>query len=472
MVFSSITFIFYFLPLVLVAYYLSPKNIRDGVLLAASFLFYGWGDLFSVVFLLLSISVNCWLGVKLEQAREQERRGFLIIGVGANLVMLGYFKYAGFLSEVLATVVGWVGLSFPRVDAPTLPLGISFFTFQAISYLIDVYRRDVPVERSFKNVALYIALFPHLIAGPIVRFKAVVEDLHQRKLSPENFNTGMKWFVLGLAQKTLVANVLAFPADQIFALDSSQLTTALAWLGLASYTLQIYFDFAGYSSMAIGLALMLGIRFPQNFNYPYIADSVTEFWRRWHMALSAWFKDYLYIPLGGNRVPPWKVYRNLLIVFILCGVWHGAGYTFLIWGMYHGGLLIAERAGLSRILGYLTKPVRHMYTLLAVMVGWVFFRADTLLEGMDYLRALAGFGKGTAYVTEYFHATEAMMLCLGGIFAVPIRPWLEKRLLELKGNVMPLVARVGWAIGMVNLAFAAAVMLASGTYNPFIYFRF
>lgn len=282
----------------------------------------------------------------------------------------------------------------------------------------------------------------------------------------------MKWFVLGLAQKTLVANVLALPVDQIFALDSAHLTTSLAWLGLIGYTLQIYFDFAGYSSMAIGLALMLGIHFPQNFNYPYIADSVTEFWRRWHMALSAWFKDYLYIPLGGNRVAPWKVYRNLLVVFILCGLWHGAGYTFLIWGGYHGGLLILERAGFSRILGAVSKPVRHAYTLLAVMVGWVFFRAETLPEAMDYLKALAGFGQGTAYVTEYFHTIEAVVLCAGVIFAMPVRPWLEKWLLEPTGGIGPFVARLGWAVGMVNLAVAATVMLASGTYNPFIYFKF
>ncbi|MEO5558678.1 MAG: MBOAT family O-acyltransferase, partial [Dokdonella sp.] len=332
MVFSSIVFLFYFLPIFLAAYRFLP--CKQVVLVVFSLAFYAYGEVLYAGVMIGSVLANHRLALWIDACDGRARRGAVTIGVGVNLAALAWFKYAGFLYLIGAQVLPHV-FSGP-VPQVHLPLGISFFTFHAISYLVDVYRRDTPPERRLLDVATYITMFPQLIAGPIVRFHEIRAEIHERHAGSAGFARGVQLIVIGLAQKVLIANVVAVPANAAFALDPAQLDAAGAWLGALCYTLQIYFDFCGYSTMAIGLALMLGFHFPQNFNHPYIAQSITEFWRRWHMSLSAWFRDYLYVPLGGNRRGAWITCRNLLIVFLLCGLWHGANWTFVVWGLWHG----------------------------------------------------------------------------------------------------------------------------------------
>jgi alginate O-acetyltransferase complex protein AlgI len=320
-------------------------------------------------------------------------------------------------------------------------------------------------------------MFPHLVAGPIVRFKTIVQDLHERRLSLSRFNLGVKYLVVGLAQKALIANTVAVTADAVFALPAAELTTAAAWLGIVTYTLQIYFDFAGYSNMAIGLALMAGLRFPQNFNYPYAAASVTDFWRRWHMSLSQWFRDYLYIPLGGSRRTPARTYLNLAVVFLLVGLWHGASFTFVAWGAYHGLLLVIERIGFSSLLGRLWTPLRHAYALLAVMGGWVLFRSADFEQAGEYFLALSGFARGDpliARVDQYLLHDTYLALALGVAGSFPVVPWARARVeaLETRSPAFSALSRTGAILAGAALLVLSTGMLASSAYNPFIYFRF
>ena len=449
MPFSSIVFLFYFLPCFLLLYLLLPW--KNSVLLVASLLFYGWGEPRYVPLLLLFILLNYGFGLLIE-ARRTQAKAILAVAVTINLGLIGVFKYLDFL------IGSWNGLDLPPLPKAgiALPLGISFFTFQGLSYLIDVYRGVIPAQRSLLRFATYKAMFPQLIAGPIVRYREVAADLAERRMTPDRFALGLHYFAAGLAQKVLIANTLAVPADQIFGLPADQLSTPAAWFGLACYSLQIYFDFGGYSNMAIGLAHMMGLSFPRNFDRPYAALSVTEFWRRWHMTLSSWFRDYLYIPLGGNRVPAWRVYLNLLAVFFLCGLWHGASWNFVIWGLWHGAFLIAERAGLGALLERAWRPLRHLYLMLAVMLGWVFFRADTLDQALHYLSALAGAGEAGS-LARYAGNSVLTALAVGSVLSV----------MPIKLNSRPVLQAAS-----VLLFLVAAFNLASGTYNPFIYFRF
>jgi len=341
-VFSSVTFVFYFLPLVLVAYLLLPA--RNIVLLFASLVFYAWGETYFIAVLMVSIGLNYLFGILIEKSYDEKRRTTaLFLGLGADLGLLCLFKYLNFIADNLNVFLSTGGYAPIEIHHIHLPLGISFFTFQAMSYLVDVYRRTVPAERNIFNLGLYIAMFPQLVAGPIVRFNQIADQLHKRSVTTDAFSLGVRRFVVGLGQKMLIANILAVPADAIFAVPSEGLTPAIAWLGVVAYTLQIYFDFAGYSNMAIGLGHMFGFTLPENFNYPYIAQSITEFWRRWHISLSRWFRDYLYIPLGGNRKGSYRTYANLFVVFFLCGLWHGASWNFVVWGLFHGFFLVVER---------------------------------------------------------------------------------------------------------------------------------
>ena len=465
MPFSSIVFLFYFLPCFLVLYALLPW--KNTVLLAASLLFYGWGEPRYVPLLLLFILINYGFGLLLESRRDRAK-AVLAVAIAINLGLIGVFKYLDFLAgdwNWLADRLGLPGLPKPGI---ALPLGISFFTFQGISYLIDVYRGTIPAQRSLLRFATYKAMFPQLIAGPIVRYREVAAELADRRMTGDRIALGLQYFAVGLAQKVLLANTLAVPADQMFGLPAGQLTTAGAWFGLVCYMLQIYFDFGGYSNMAIGLAHMMGLTFPRNFDRPYAALSVTEFWRRWHMTLSSWFRDYLYIPLGGNRGPAWRTYANLLAVFFLCGLWHGASWNFVIWGLYHGAFLIAERAGLSRVLDRSWRPLRHLYLWLAVMIGWVFFRADTLDQALGYLSALSGLSAGDPILAPLSrHAGNSVIAALicGVVLAVAPVARLEK--LAESVRLRPMLQTAS-----VVLFLCAAFSLASGTYNPFIYFRF
>ncbi len=475
MVFSSILFIFYFLPVFLFCYYSLP--FKHATLLLFSLIFYAYGEVIYTYVMLLSILINYAFGLWIAGGEGRGRKLALGAGVVVNLGILVYFKYLGFFYEMVATVAPGLMSGPPQVH---LPLGISFFTFHALSYLIDVYRRQVPVERSLIYVAVYITMFPQLVAGPIIRFHDIRDEIHNRRVSAGLFAEGIQIFVIGLAQKVLIANTVAVAADQIFALDPTGLSLPVAWLGIACYTLQIFFDFCGYSTMAIGLGLMIGFHFPLNFNYPYISQSITEFWRRWHISLSMWFRDYLYIPLGGNRAGPLITYRNLLIVFFLCGLWHGANWTFVVWGLWHGAFLVFERLGIARLLDRSVPAVRHLYTMLVVMIGWVFFRADTLEHAWTFLKAMAGTGQPShlaPHVLQFLTPETATALVIGVVAATPVLGRLVRAGLDAVRNATGgrVLVGTGEALYLAGLfgLFALAVMsLAAGTYNPFIYFRF
>ena len=357
MVFSSISFLFVFLPLLLAVYFLLPARLREGrnlVLLLFSLFFYGYGGPRFLLLMLLSIAVN-YAGGLLAAPGQRRRRLWTGLVTAVNLGLLGWFKYAGFLGANLNRI--WTGLPVPEV---ALPIGISFFTFQGLSYVLDVYRGEAVAERNPLRVALYISLFPQLVAGPIVRYTTVADEIRSRRETLDAFTDGAVRFLFGLGKKMLLANQLGLLADQVYATRPEFLTTALAWLGAAAYTGQIYFDFSGYSDMAIGLGRMFGFHFLENFNYPYLSQSVTEFWRRWHISLSTWFRDYLYIPLGGNRCAHWKHIRNILVVWALTGLWHGAAWNFLCWGLYFGLLLLGEKYGWGRILERAPAALRHL----------------------------------------------------------------------------------------------------------------
>ena len=482
MVFSSVIFLFCFLPLVLAAYWIAPRRARNGMLLVASLIFYAWGEVFYVGVMLASIAMNYAFGLWLDRARGgRDERFALAIAVIANLGLLGWFKYANFLVEnVNRLLTGNPGA--PIELAPVhLPLGISFFTFHALSYLIDVRRGVSPPMRNPANMALYIALFPQLIAGPIIRFHDIAASILQRDSRVSDVAAGVRRFIIGLGKKVLIANVMGRAADSIFEIPSAQLTPGLAWLGALSYALQIYFDFSGYSDMAIGLGRVFGFRIRENFEHPYVSRSVTEFWRRWHISLSNWFRDYLYVPLGGNRSGTSRTYLNLLIVFLLCGLWHGASWTFVVWGLYHGGFLVLERSFRGRRLR-VWSPLAHAATLLVVLVGWVIFRAETLSQAGAFLAAMAGQAPVTGtewYLEMYLDPVFAMAFAAGLVGSVPWLPALirasraavarseggRRTALDVLGQLAALAALI--AVGLVS-----AMQLSIATHNPFIYFRF
>ena len=472
MVFSSVIFVFYFLPVFLACYFTLP--FKHAVLLFFSLCFYAYGEVLYTYVMIGSIVLNWAFGLLIDTTQGRSRRLALAVGVAANLAALGYFKYLGFFHDIAAAMAPTLTAG-PRPDVH-LPLGISFFTFHALSYLIDVYRRQVPVERSLVYVAVYITMFPQLVAGPIIRFHDIREELHQRRVTAGMFADGIQIFVVGLMQKVLIANTVAVPADAVFALDPATLAAPIAWLGMICYTLQIFFDFAGYSTMAIGLGLMIGFHFPENFRDPYTATSITDFWRRWHISLSSWFRDYLYIPLGGNRAGPLTTYRNLLLVFLLCGLWHGANWTFVVWGLWHGVFLVAERLGVSRLLDASAAVVRHVYVMLVVMVGWVFFRADTLGQALGMLGAMIGRGQPGADgpVLGQLLTPEVDLAILVGVAAATplvghvvrtgiasLTDWCGRRIAD--GSYLAVIV-VGFLLAVTSLA--------AGTYNPFIYYRF
>jgi alginate O-acetyltransferase complex protein AlgI len=477
MVFSSPVFLFYFLPPFLVLYLILPQ--KNFVLLIFSVFFYAWGEGLYVLLILASSFGNFAFARWIAQASGRRARAILTLGVALNFAGLFVFKYLGFFVASWNAVVPAARLPVPDIH---LPIGISFFTFHAISYLVDVYRGDFPAERNPVSVLLYIAMFPQLIAGPIVRFGTVRKEIHERVVTVEKFALGIKFFIIGLGQKVLLANTLAAPVDAIYKIPIENLDAPLAWLAAIGYSFQIYFDFAGYSNMAIGLGLMIGIYFPLNFNYPYIAQSITEFWRRWHITLSTWFRDYLYIPLGGSRAGPVRTYANLMVVFLLCGLWHGASWNFVIWGLFHGFFLVLERVGLGSALLRVGREYRHFYVLLVVTVGWVFFRATDLPQALHHLRAMAGFGHGDGiayHVWLYLHPDVALALIVGAIGSTPYLAHLGRRVLEQAGRLYDgerkvLPAFGGWCTvaALYAMFLLSVISIAAGNYNPFIYFRF
>jgi alginate O-acetyltransferase complex protein AlgI len=472
MVFSSVEFLFLFLPVFLL-FYFGILGAANAILLGASLLFYTIGEGWFIFVMLGSIVGNFLSGRQIGAATGKARSTWLGVGVIANLLLLGYYKYVGFL---VASVLPLPALQAPFAQGIHLPLGISFFTFQAISYLVDVYRRETPAETSLVRLGAYIAMFPQLVAGPIVRFSTVAEQLKSRHIGLQHIYYGFGFFALGLAAKVLIADGLAGYADQVFTADPASLRGDTAFLGILVYALQIYFDFLGYSSMAVGLGFALGFRFPRNFNFPYTAQSVSEFWRRWHISLSSWFRDYVYIPLGGNRAGLWRTSLNLWIVFFLTGLWHGAAWNFIVWGMFHGLFLTLERAGGATLLLALPGLLRHLYLCGVVGLGWVLFRASDLPHALEYLAAV---GRPEAEITPWLYLTHETVgtIVLAVIFCTPHLSRLVGTCVELPRyhdwpqKLLPHRVGLGLLLYTVLIGLCAAKIL-SGSYSPFIYFRF
>jgi alginate O-acetyltransferase complex protein AlgI len=471
MVFSSTIFVFFFLPTALLLYYLIPSgrvSLRNGMLTLCSLAFYVWGETYNVFLLLIMFVANYVIGklIYRDGREEKKTKVWLIIGIVLNLSTLFVYKYSGWIA-------GMLGLDF--VPSFILPLGISFFTFHAISYLVDIYRREIQASRNILNFATYFVMFPHLVAGPIVRFAHVMEDLRRKRGNLDLFYSGVCRFVVGLAKKTLIANQVALIADAAFSVPMDTLGTGTAWLGAIAYTLQIYFDFSAYSDMAIGLAAMFGFRFHENFDHPYSATSIQDFWKRWHISLSSWLRDYLYIPLGGNRKGNRRTYINLLLIFFFCGLWHGANWTFILWGLFHGVFLVIERFGFARWLDSKSVILTRFYVILTFITAWVIFRADSLTQAFGYLKNMFFFQfKEIPVVVEYKFSTQFWIALVVGIFAssgIPVKLWRRwrERVMASGSEGVYESANLGYGVLLVLLS---SMSLLAGTYNPFIYFRF
>ena len=462
MLFSSSIFLFLFLPLLLAVYFLIPskyRETRNNVLLLASLGFYAWGEPVFVFVMILSILVNYICGFI---AVKHKRIGVALATV-IGLGLLIYYKYTILLVSSANSLFGF-NLPVPEI---VLPIGISFFTFQGLSYVIDVARGDAPVQKNPLHVALYVALFPQLIAGPIVRYQTVADEISNRHENITEAAEGARRFMLGLAKKMLISNAMGQIADDVFALTSSQLTWDIAWIGAFAYTMQIYFDFSGYSDMAIGLGKIFGFHFLENFNYPYISQSITEFWRRWHISLSTWFRDYVYIPLGGNRCSKPRWLFNILAVWTLTGIWHGAAWNFMLWGFYFGIILIIEKVLLNKVLERLPSAIRWIYSFLLIMIGWVIFRSESLAQIVWYIKAMFTPSDGINRLTYYVLNQYGVELIAACICSIPVVKWLRKKEQQY-GGLLTIGENI-WAMAMFGLS---VVWLISSSFNPFIYFRF
>ena len=473
MVFSSLIFIFFLLPIALIFYHILPKQLHNSILLAVSLFFYAWGEPTFIVLMVFSALVNYLFGRLIGRARVREKvttaRVYLWLSVVWNLALLGFFKYAMFMMENLRVLFG-SGVPVPQIH---LPIGISFFTFQIMSYVIDVWRGNVAVQKNFGKVLLYAMLFPQLVAGPIVRYETVEQELAERHVTRESFTAGVTRFVIGLSKKILIANSVAVAADAIFDLPQGELAVATAWVGVLAYTLQIYFDFSGYSDMAIGLGAMFGFSFPDNFRYPYLSSSVSGFWRRWHMTLGSWFRDYVYFPMGGSRCSTWRMVFNLFVVWSLTGLWHGASWSFVAWGVYYFVFITIEKL-LHKGKGDAYHPLGNLYTLLVVAVGWVLFRADTLSEAFGYLKSMIGLSGNALsdYNTSYYFTSKIGLFAVAVIAALPIIPFIKKKFWDHRNRAVRGVTAAASAIGITALFVVCTARLVSDSYNPFIYFQF
>ena len=469
------------MPVVLFLYYIAPWRLKNPLLLMASLLFYAWGEVFYTGVMIASILINYILGLVIHRATDCGKlaRKYLVLAIVSNLGLLGFFKYSAFVVRNVNHLCDFIGIQPFSVPDIHLPIGISFFTFQAMSYIIDLYRGQVSVQKNPLKLGLYISLFPQLIAGPIVRYADIEIQLDKRTHRLQLFESGVLRFLIGLCKKVLIANTVAAPVDKLFALSPDELNATLCWMAVAGYTLQIYFDFSGYSDMAIGLGRMFGFEFRENFQWPYGSTSIREFWRRWHISLSSWFRDYLYLPLGGNRRGPWITYRNLLIVFLLCGLWHGASWTFVVWGLYHGIFLMLERARWGYWLDRMPRPLRHVYVMLTVMIGWLFFRADSMNQAVSWLMIMMGLQTGQGVVmdlTYYFDAWFWIIFAAGVVGSTPIISALARRWAALeateegtfRGVMLALIPRMS----LMLISLMAYMTLLGQGYNPFIYFRF
>lgn len=483
MLFSSPGFLFGFLPFFFALYCIAQTIERKNLVLAIfSLVFYAMGEPLFVFLLILSTAANFRIAQKIAQCEGNDRRWLTSISIAANLLLLGIFKYAGFVMATVGVLLHPLGISVP-VPKIALPLGISFITFHTLSYLIDIHRGKIAPERSAVNMIVYMTMFPQLVAGPIVRYKTIAGQIRSRRITMGRMSAGARIFVIGLSQKLLLADELAHVADALFN-GSGQPSIATAWLGLGAYGLQIYFDFAGYSNMAIGLGLALGFRLPRNFDLPYRSCGVTEFWRRWHMSLSAWFRDYLYIPLGGSHRSELVTYRNLVIVFLLCGLWHGASWNFVIWGAHHGIFLVLERRWLRRILDGLPPPVAWLYTQMAVFSGWVWFGTVDTHAALSVFRGLIGMnGWGPPSVSMYlalYPVTVAIYAIAILLALAPRQRDVVKRSRTAMSFSLSFVKARTFAMSQPavdtlligTLALLSMLAAGSGSYSPFLYFRF
>ncbi|MCQ2532314.1 MAG: MBOAT family protein [Saccharofermentans sp.] len=459
MVFSSTVFLFIFLPALLVVYHVVPRILKNYVLLAASIAFYAWGEPKNVFIMILSIVVNYILGLLVERFNKQ-KKVFLVLAVVYNLAMLFVFKYLNFSVGIINTIFR----SNVQIAQIALPIGISFYTFQILSYVIDVYRGEVKAQKNFFHLALYVSLFPQLIAGPIVRYSDVEKQIVDRKVDLNKFREGAIRFCVGFSKKVLIADQVAGYVDQIF--GGAYPSIISYWVGIIAYSLQIFFDFSGYSDMAIGLGKMFGFDFLENFDYPYISQSVQEFWRRWHISLSSWFRDYLYIPLGGNRKGTVRTYINLCIVFFMTGLWHGASFNFIVWGLFYAVFLVIERLGFKNVLAKLPRVIRHLYAILVAMFGWIFFRAETLTAALQYIKGMFVLqGKDFAKFVFVINPMYIFFIVVGIIFCMP-----HNKIKDLvnKHEATMIIADF---VKVLVFALAISYMLGSG-FSPFLYFRF
>jgi len=466
-VFSSLYFLFLYLPIVLFAYYIAPLRWRNGVLLVLNLIFYAWGEPVYILIMFASIAIDYTHGMLVERykSRNNDKGARLAVAssVVFNLALLFFFKYWDFVAGSLAAA----GLGFMPKLGLRLPIGISFYTFQTMSYTIDVYRGNARVQKSIVNFGTFVTLFPQLIAGPIIKYKDLGDQIDSRTHTVEQFASGVQIFVVGLAKKVLLANNIGMLWDAWKAVPAGELTTAGAWLGAAAFSFQIYFDFSGYSDMAVGLGRMLGFEFMRNFDYPYISRSITEFWRRWHISLGTWFREYMYIPMGGNRVSRPRLFFNLLAVWAATGIWHGASWNFLLWGLYFAVLLILEKAFLLRWLERAPSVVRRVYTLLLVVVSWAIFAVEDLGRLGIYLKAMFGGAEGglTGGAVEYYFFSYLPILAIAAVASTPLAAALWKRLPERPMKVLlPFLLLAG--------LICSTAYLVDATYNPFLYFRF
>ncbi|MGE8033936.1 transcriptional regulator [Lysinibacillus sp. KCTC 33748] len=468
MVFSSLIFLFVFLPLTILLYYISPKFLRNFVLFIVSLIFYAWGEPVYIVIMIFSTLFDYVNGVLIDKYRSRKgiTKAIFINSIIINLGLLGFFKYYGFVVDNINTLFN---LNI-HVETLPLPIGISFYTFQTMSYVIDVYLGKVHAQRNIISFGTYVTMFPQLVAGPIVKYSDIDKQLQDRKVTLDRFGEGMELFIRGLALKVLLANNIGLLWTSVKSTSMSDLTILTAWIGIIAFAFQIYFDFRGYSAMAQGLGKMFGFDFPENFNYPYISRSVTEFWRRWHISLGSWFREYVYIPLGGNRAGLLKQLRNLLIVWFLTGLWHGASWNFVVWGLYFGLFVTLEKLFLLKWLKNRMRIIAHVYTLIIVLIGWVFFEFDNLSVAISFIGTMFGFNQ-TAFLdnnTLYYLSTNFMLFC---ILTICSTPFPKKALVYIREQ-LKLPGAICMPIFYVILVVLSTAYLVNDTYNPFLYFRF
>ncbi len=496
MEFSSLFFIFLFFPVFIFLFFILKKESHNSFLLIVSFIFYYLGEGRFLLVLLLSIIVNYILGLCIQKSNSKKISKYIfILGIVFNVGLLILFKYTNFLVNNINVLFTNLGLKSLYVSHIHLPIGISFFTFFSISYIVDVYRKTSSAEKNPLNFALYISFFPKLITGPITLYHKISSQILKRNITIDGFSYGVKRFIIGLGKKILIADTLAPVVNQIFSIPSSSQTVGLAWLGIICYTLQIYFDFSGYTDMAIGIGRMLGFKFVENFNYPYFSKSIKDFWRRWHISLANWLQTYLFLPIAYKvmrkiksdrfiniKVENWAYYIGAFFTMLLCGIWHGASWTFVFWGAYYGIFLVIEHAGLGKFIKSLYKPFRILYAQMIIMIGWVFFRSENMAYAFDYLKAMFGFGKGNGveyYTALYLNPEVKLFIIIGILGSFPLFPKLKSlyEKLNLKyGTTSKSILNSGYSIlytfYLIFVFVLSSMSLALGTYNPFIYFRF